>query len=92
MLELPIEVTPDGGDPMRVVATSRDIRQWEKVSKTFAFSNMAELKMTDVYGIAYQACRRQKVFNGTLAEFEDQHDLDLLDDQAAEVDPTQPAP
>lgn len=92
MIELPIEVTAEGGEPVRVVATSRDIRQWERTSKDFSFSNAASLRMSDLYGIAYHACRRQKVFAGTLADFETEHDLDVLSDEVADVDPTQPAP
>lgn len=91
MLELPIEVTPDGGDPVRVVATSRDIRQWEKVNKEFSFTNMASVRMTDFYGIAWKACVRQGVFTGALADFESTHDLDILNDEEEETDPTPPA-
>lgn len=92
MIELPIEVTPEGGDPIRVVATSRDVRAWEKVCKEFAFTNAASLAMRDIYGIAYKACVRQKIFTGSIADFEAIHDLDVLDDEVEEVDPTHAAP
>lgn len=92
MIELPIEVTPEGGEPLRVVATSRDIRQWEKMTKDFSFSNAGNLRMGDIYGIAYQACRRQKIFAGTLVDFEAEHDLDVLNEEVEEVDPTRPVP
>lgn len=92
MIELPIEVTPDGGEPFRVVATSRDIRQWERVHKGFVFANMASLSMTDLYGIAYWACKRRDLYAGTLAEFETGHDLDAMDDEAEEADEPDPTP
>lgn len=83
-----VKVIPDHGDEYEVTATSRDVSKWEKTTKGAAMAQLrSELRMADVYKITYHAVVRQQLFAGTMAEFEDGHDLDLLDEE--EVDPTQ---
>lgn len=93
MLTFPIEVTPDGGDPYKVVATSRDVRQWERTTKGASLASLqSDMKMTDVYAIAFHAAKRLGHYQGTLADFESTCDLDVLNDEVQEVDPTRTDP
>lgn len=86
-------VVPDGGEPFDVTASSRDIFQWERTNKGASFQSlMADMRMTDLYKVAYIASRRQGKFTGTEQDFQQQCDLDTRDDDEGESDPTPPAP
>lgn len=81
-------VNPDGEDPYKLQASSRDVYMWEKTTK----SNMAQLQtgmsMMAMYSIAHFAAKRQQLFTGNLQEFVDAVDLDF--EAAVGADPTQP--
>lgn len=82
-------IRPDGGKPYPLTATSRDVFVYEKTNKGKSFASiMNDLHMSDMYGLAHLAARRQQLFAGTLAEFAESCDLDMEDDD--EADPTQP--
>lgn len=81
---------PDDGAEFEVVATSRDIVVWEKTAQGRNFSSLAAAAMSDFYGIAYIAARRQGLFEGTRKDFDASVDLDVEEDD--EPDPTQPDP
>lgn len=79
-------VTPDEGKPYEVVATSRDIVLWEKLHKDNSLKKLeSNLRMTDMYSLCAVAARRQGKFEGTVAEFADQADIQP---ESEEVDPT----
>jgi len=85
------KINPDDGDPYEVVATTRDISKWERVTKGATLRQLEQdYRATDLYAVAYQAAVRQGLFTGSLKEFEDGADLTLADDQE-EPDPTRPA-
>lgn len=90
---LRLKVMPEGADPFEVRATTRDIAKWEKTTKGASFASFQkDMKMVDVYKVAYNAVTRTKTWVGTLADFEDTVDLDVLNEEDEAVDPTQPAP
>jgi hypothetical protein len=91
---LRLKIMPDDGDSFEIVATTRDIAKWEKTTKGATFAGFqADQKITDLYKIAWFACQRQGVnyVADSLASFEAGVDLDVLDDEDAEPDPTQSA-
>lgn len=84
------KVFQDGHPPVEVRATSRDVAMWERTNKGASLHLLqSELKMSDLYKVAYNACQREGVFAGSLKEFENDVDLDVLDDE--DVDPTRSA-
>jgi hypothetical protein len=91
-------VTPDGGEAYDIVATSRDVLMWERTTKGASFAQLeSNLRLVDLYAIAYRAALRLGHFDGHLSDFETSVDLDLLagsDDEEGDegVDPTLPAP
>jgi len=85
------KVTPDGGEPYTVTATSRDAYVWEKTSRGKTVKTALEGgSIVDLTEIAYYAVRRQGLFTGTLQEFAASHDIDAAEED--EPDPTHPAP
>ncbi len=83
-----MKITPDGGEAFELVTSTRDIAQWEKRNKGASFAGLqADMHMTDLYKIGHIAATRQGLYTGTLKEFEESVDIDMLDDEA-EVDPT----
>lgn len=86
------KLTPDGGDEFEVVAGTRDVLMWERTAKgrsLGAFTN--ELKMADLYEMAYIAAKRQGKWDGNRADFEDTMELDF-EEEKEPADPTRPAP
>ncbi len=83
-------IRPDEGEAFKVVATSRDIVVWEKTAGGRTFSDLARASMSDFYGIAFIAARRQGLFEGPRKDFDATVDLEVEEDE--EPDPTQPVP
>lgn len=81
-------VKPDGDDPYKLEATSRDVFIWEKVTKNSLGKLQGDISMTAMYQLAHIAAKRLQLFTGTLDEFVACCDLDF--EQPANVDPTQP--
>jgi hypothetical protein len=87
-------VTPDGGDPYKVTATSRDVLMWEKTTKgEKSFVDLInEPNLTDLYRVAHLACFRQGLFTGNYQAFEDSCEVTGTGDmEDEEPDPTQSA-
>jgi len=85
------KVMPDGAEPFEVEAMTRDIFQWERTTRNGGFNKLKdEMRTEDLYAVAYFASRRHDLYTGTLAEFRETCDFDILPDQDAEADPTQP--
>jgi hypothetical protein len=83
-------VAPDEGDKFEVQATTRDILAWERTTKGASLKKlMDELQLADLYKVAYLAAKRNRLYDGNQAEFEDSHDLEFELDE--EADPTQSA-
>ena len=71
-------ITPDGEESFRVTASSRDLVQWERRNKSASLTALREqMRMTDLYKIAYIAAVRQHFYDGTEQEFNDSCDLEL---------------
>jgi hypothetical protein len=86
-----LDITPDDGEPYRVVATSRDIAWWERTTRGASFAKLQEdMHMTDLYKIAWRASTRLGLFEGSQADFADSCDLKQDDDDPADSDPTTP--
>lgn len=84
--------TAEGDEPFKVTATSRDIALWERTNKGASLSQLNDnMRMTDLYKIAYNACERHGLWHGPLREFEVSVDLEVLDDDDDPGDPTRPA-
>lgn len=75
-----LKVTPEGGETYDLTIKSRDILAWERVTKGMTFAKLQqELNMAHVYNLAWRAASRTRVFSGTLAEFEESHDIDIVE-------------
>ncbi|MEV6693368.1 hypothetical protein AB0M35_18050 [Micromonospora sp. NPDC051196] len=86
----------DGQDAqVELTATSRDVLMWEKTTKGASFAKLeADLKIGDLYGVAYRAAVRKGVFAGTLDDFQLKVDMEFEDTKPGsdgDKDPTQPA-
>ncbi len=85
------KISPDGQAPFEVKGASRDIARWERTTKGASLHRLQEeMHVVDLYKIAFFACQRAGMWSGTMAEFEDQVDIDTLDDEESQ-DPTLPA-
>lgn len=84
------KIDPDGRESFTVRGTSRDIAQWERTTKGASLGKIQEdMSVTALYAIAFHACRRQGLWTGTQAEFEQSCDIDTIDDDEDEAaDPT----
>lgn len=92
------EVAPDGGEPYRVEATSRDISHWERVTKGASLARLEQPRMSDLEAIAHVASVRRGLYDGSLADFRASCDVivrkpdeDGEDGEDGEVGPTRPA-
>lgn len=86
-------VTPDGGETFDLAATSRDVLNWEKTTKGASLGKFEnEPSLVDIYKIAHFAAIRTQRFTGSLAEFEQSHDIEFDSEEDSEPeDPTPPA-
>ncbi|PZG14419.1 hypothetical protein C1I95_21750 [Micromonospora craterilacus] len=97
--ELTFDDRPD--ERVKIAAGSRDVLMWEKTTKGASMSKLEqELKITDLYTIAWFAAKRLGHFDGKLIEFQAGVELELLDDKSKKdededeegpEDPTRPA-
>lgn len=86
------KVTPDEGKEFSVTADSRDIMLWEKTTQGRTLGKLKDdLRMADLYKIAYLAVARTKKFDGDQAAFEKTCVIEEQGDEE-EADPTSPAP
>ena len=91
MLSIIFDVAPDGREPFRVVAASRDISAWERAVKGRKFTEGGSIAQFEE--IAQIASVRQGLWHGSLADFRAQCDIDVvLPEEDEEPDPTQLVP
>ncbi len=88
------ELSIDGQEEkIKVTATARDVLTWEKTTKGGSLIELlANPKMADLYKVAHLAAWRQKVFQGTLAEFEERCDVDFDLEELQDGDDASPDP
>lgn len=85
------KVRPDDGQEFQVTATSRDVVMWERTTPGGrCFADLKSAAMSDFYGIAFVAAKRQGLFAGDRRAFEDGVDMDIVEEDE-EPDPTRPA-
>lgn len=73
------KVTPDGGDPYEIEATSRDVYIWEKTGRDRRMVQLSsDISMTALYELAHLAAKRKQLFTGPLDEFTSTVDLEML--------------
>lgn len=97
-LTIPFEVTPDNGDPYQIVADTRDIYVWEKTTPNKQVTlqqAMEELRLVELYRIAWIAARRQGMYAGNIDDFAATHLVEPTGEDEDEEDeeeavPTQP--
>lgn len=86
----------DSEDPVEITADSRDILQWERLTKGASFGELGKnLRMTDIYRIAYLASRRLKVLPDEVkneANFSERFRVEIMndaedDEESAKGDP-----
>jgi hypothetical protein len=78
-MRIPFEITPDDGDPYKIVADTRDIYSWEKTTSNKQVTlqqAMEELRLVELYRIAWIAARRQGMYAGTLEQFAANHQVE----------------
>jgi hypothetical protein len=74
------DITPDGGETTRVVATSRDVSHWERTGKGRSIAALdRDARMSQLEEIAYLASVRHGAFVGTIAEFREGVDIVPID-------------
>ncbi len=84
-------ISPDGEPSYTLTATTRDVARWEKTAKGQGLRQLEEtMRATDLYALAYYAAVRQQLFSGKLSEFQESCDLNILEDDEADEDPTPP--
>lgn len=82
------EVKPDNGNNFRVTATARDVLLWERNNKGASMVQLQQdMHMGDLYSIAYYAAKRQRLYDGTLKDFEESCDVDILDPEDDDANP-----
>ena len=91
-------VTPDGGAPYEIKASTRDVLMWEETGRDRSMAGLlSDMHLADIYRIAHIAARRQGLFDGNAQQFKDTCDInvkkvleDATDEEYAGPDPTQP--
>ncbi|GAA1549951.1 hypothetical protein GCM10009804_03170 [Kribbella hippodromi] len=88
-----LKVTPDGGEPYTVTATSRDVLMWEKTTQgNKSFVDLVNApNLIDLYKVAHLASQRQGLFPGSYQDFEASCEVDGETEDDPEPDPTQSA-
>ncbi|MFI5561505.1 hypothetical protein ACIA2T_19680 [Amycolatopsis japonica] len=72
-----VTVVPDEGAAFEVEVKTRDIAAWER-STGKAFSHLDEdMKLDDMYELAYAAAVRLKLYDGTVEDFKLTTDIEF---------------
>lgn len=83
-------ISPDGGETWELRAGTRDVAAWERAGKDNSLANLErDLKISDLYWIAFLAAKRQGLYTGTQSDFEASVDLNFDWEQEA-ANPTEP--
>jgi hypothetical protein len=76
-----VRITPDDGESYKLAITSRVIMAWERANKGVSFQQfMDTMNFTHLYDLSHRAALRARLFSGTLQEFEETVDIDILKD------------
>lgn len=88
-MKLTFAVTPDGGETVNVIVGMRDVLRWERTVRGASMGRLAKPAAQDMYSLAWSACKHRGLFDGDLAAFEEQCELEPV--EVDEEDPTNPA-
>lgn len=70
------KISPDDGTSFTVTANMRDVLAWERSSPSRSAQELVEnFRLADGYEIAWRAAKRQKLYDGTRADFENGCDV-----------------
>lgn len=68
-------IYPDGGEPYEISCGTRDVLAWERAGKGRTSQDLVTGSATATYSFLHAAATRQKLFSGSLADFEASVDL-----------------
>lgn len=88
-----IRVTPDAGEPYEVTAGSRQVMLWEQTGRNNTLARLNENpRMEDFYFIGHLSAVKAGKFTGSLDEFKNSVDLEMIPPHVDAEDPTRPGP
>lgn len=92
-----IRVSPDDGEPYEVIAGSRQVMLWEQTGRNNTLARLNENpRMEDFYFIGHLSAVKSGKFTGSLDEFKNSVDLEMIPPPANTdsdtEDPTRPVP
>jgi len=88
-------VRPDGAEPFTVEVDERDVLAWEEGGTGRKYGQLADLstlKMTDIYGVTFEAVMRTETFSGDIRAFKKQCRVSIEPSPDSGAGPTLPAP
>jgi hypothetical protein len=74
------KIAEDGAESFEVTAQPRDVLLWERSVRGAKFDNFTTPSFEDIYGLAYFACKRQRVWDGNRKDFEDRCDVKPIEE------------
>lgn len=90
---LTLRIIPDDGDPYELVAGSRQIMLWEATGRNNTLARLNDNpSMPDFYFIGHLAAVKAGKFAGSLDEFKNSVDLEMLPQSEDGESPTRPGP
>lgn len=93
-----ITVRPDHGDPFVLKIEARDALMWEQTGRDnpSILHYLVQPSMVEMYRLAHCAMKRQHQYDGSLSDFQRDHELSIGGDDEEEddegPDPTESAP
>lgn len=88
-----VKVRPDNEDEYVIEVTSRDVVKWERSTKGASLSKLTGEggSMEDAYKLTHFAAQRNDRFSGSLTEFQETNDIEILKGEEDSVPPTNQA-
>lgn len=88
---LTLKVIPDDGDPYKLVAGSRQIMLWESTGRNNTLARLNDNpSMADFYFIGHLAAVKAGKFTGSLEQFKDSVDIEMIPPSEDGESPTLP--
>lgn len=92
-MKLTFDVVFESGRTIKVTAGPRDQLKWEQGGSDRAFGSLLGrgYRVADLYSLAHAALRRQKLWDGSLDELQDEADVEISDEESDVDDTPTPA-